>query len=86
MSDIPPTFATEAPTMFDAHLPNVSTEDVEKLRKLLPEFIDNLTIPDMSHVANFFAGKSSGKEKEDKVIYLIRRAILIRLSVLFQNS
>ncbi|ENN70195.1 hypothetical protein YQE_13075, partial [Dendroctonus ponderosae] len=67
MSDIPPTFATEAPTMFDAQLPNVSAEDIEKLRKQVPDFIENLIVPDMSHVANFFAGKVSGKEKVDDI-------------------
>ncbi|XP_048521172.1 RB1-inducible coiled-coil protein 1 isoform X3 [Dendroctonus ponderosae] len=67
MSDIPPTFATEAPTMFDAQLPNVSAEDIEKLRKQVPDFIENLIVPDMSHVANFFTGKVSGKEKVDDI-------------------
>ncbi|XP_050307452.1 RB1-inducible coiled-coil protein 1 isoform X4 [Anthonomus grandis grandis] len=65
MSDVIPPFAIEAPAMFDAKLPIIGEEDVERLRKELPDFAENLVLPDMTHVINFFSGKTAAK-KEDK--------------------
>ncbi|CAG9768398.1 unnamed protein product [Ceutorhynchus assimilis] len=68
MGDVPPAFAIEAPSVFDAKLPNISEEDIEKLKKLVPDFAENLTVPDMNHIISFFMGKiSATKGKEDKV-------------------
>ncbi|KAL1494677.1 hypothetical protein ABEB36_010242 [Hypothenemus hampei] len=62
MSDVPPPFATEAPLIFDAKLPKILEEDVERLRKQLPEFQENLMLPQMQHIVNFFTGKLRNKE------------------------
>ncbi|XP_066254083.1 RB1-inducible coiled-coil protein 1 isoform X2 [Euwallacea similis] len=66
MEDMPPPFAIEAPPMFDAKLPQISEEDLERLRQGLPDFSEHLTVPDMSHVISFFMGTGT-KLKEDKV-------------------
>lgn len=71
MGDVPPAFAIEAPPMFDAKLPGITEEDVEKLRKEVPEFAENLTLPDMNHVVSFFMGRLSVKGKEDKVLFSV---------------
>ncbi|XP_076271166.1 autophagy-related 17 isoform X7 [Rhynchophorus ferrugineus] len=66
MGDVPPAFATEAPAMFDAKLPDITQEDIEKLKKDLPDFADSLTLPDMEHVTNFFLGKNPLTKESDK--------------------
>lgn len=66
MGDVPPPFAIEAPAMFDAKLPEVTREDVERLRRELPEFAESLTLPDMDRVTNFFLGKAGGAAKEQE--------------------
>lgn len=58
MEDLPPPFATQAPTIFDSVLPNIVEEDVERLRKELPELAEHLNAPDMTAVMNFFLTKS----------------------------
>ncbi|XP_060518721.1 RB1-inducible coiled-coil protein 1 isoform X2 [Cylas formicarius] len=68
MGDIPPSFATEAPSMFDAKLPKISDEDVERLRKEVPaDLADNLLLPDISTVSNLYLGKSVTTKEKDKV-------------------
>ncbi|XP_066138887.1 RB1-inducible coiled-coil protein 1 isoform X2 [Euwallacea fornicatus] len=67
MEDMPPPFAIEAPPMFDAKLPQISEEDLERLRQALPDFSEHLTVPDMSHVINFFMGTATKVKEGDKV-------------------
>lgn len=41
-------------------------EDVDRLKKELPELADNLNIPDTSAITNFFLIKSLVKKEEEK--------------------
>lgn len=66
MGDVPPPFATEAPSMFDAKLPQITEDDMEKLKKEVPEFAENLSLPEMQHIVNFFMGKTIGAVKESE--------------------
>lgn len=69
MDDLPPTFATQAPSVFDASLPNVTLEDIQMLKDALPEMADNLMVPDLSGVLKFFESKLDGKlDKEDTMV------------------
>lgn len=46
MDDLPPPFATRNPRSFDDNLPPLSAEDLEVLRKALPEMSELLQAPD----------------------------------------
>lgn len=63
MADIPPAFATEPPALFDTKLPKVKEEDVERLKKEVPDFTDSLVVHDMSQAVSFFLGKLATKDK-----------------------
>ncbi|XP_022248429.1 RB1-inducible coiled-coil protein 1-like isoform X2 [Limulus polyphemus] len=41
MEDLPPPFAINRPEPFDQELPSIFEEDVEELKKKLPEFVEN---------------------------------------------
>lgn len=66
MDDLPPNFATQAPSIFDSSLPKISDEDVENLKTALPDLTTNLIVPDMSSITNFFLVKSMVKNELDK--------------------
>nr|CAH7722813.1 unnamed protein product [Callosobruchus chinensis] len=59
MDDLPPSFATQAPSMFDTALPKITQEDIDRLKKELPDLADNLNVPDTTAVTNFFLTKSA---------------------------
>ncbi|XP_067123331.1 RB1-inducible coiled-coil protein 1 isoform X1 [Centruroides vittatus] len=54
MKDLPPPFAVQPPAVFDANLPNIEMEDIEKLRQLLPELANYLKIPLQSDMPTIF--------------------------------
>lgn len=58
MDDMPPSFATQAPAMFDVALPKITQEDIDRLKKELPDFAENLNVPDASTLINFFLMRS----------------------------
>lgn len=65
MSDLPPSFATQAPSIFDSSLPKITVDDIEHLKNDIPELTGSLTVPDLSSI-NFFMTKSI-KNESDKV-------------------
>lgn len=65
MEDLPPSFATQAPSIFDSKLPKITTDDVDRLKNELPDLTNSISIPDMSGITQFFFVKS--QVKEDKV-------------------
>lgn len=65
MADLPPSFATQAPSIFDSSLPKITVDDIELLKKEIPDLTENLTVPDLSNI-NFFMVKSV-KNELDKV-------------------
>lgn len=66
MEDLPPSFATQAPSIFDTNLPRLSEEDIEKLKKEVPELQEFLRVPELSTITNFFLTKSIVKSDFDK--------------------
>lgn len=66
LDDLPPAFATEAPSIFDSSLPKLTIEDLERLKSELPELTQNVSVPDVSAIANFFIAKSLVKVEIDK--------------------
>lgn len=46
MEDMPPSYATQAPSIFDSGLPKLTVDDVLKLKQELPLLTENLIIPD----------------------------------------
>ncbi|KAJ8977506.1 hypothetical protein NQ317_017124 [Molorchus minor] len=67
MDDLPPSYATQAPSMFDSSLPKITFEDIEKLKNELPELAENLNVPDVSAITNFFLSKSITKKEDEKM-------------------
>lgn len=46
MEDMPPSYATQAPSVFDSGLPRLTVEDVLRLKEELPALTENLIVPD----------------------------------------
>ncbi|XP_017082176.2 RB1-inducible coiled-coil protein 1 isoform X2 [Drosophila eugracilis] len=63
MGDMPPAFANEHPLNFDTRLPPLSRSDMELLSSQLPELAEQLQLPDMKPVIDFFVFRS-GKEAD----------------------
>lgn len=66
IEDLPPAFATQAPSIFDSSLPKLTIEDLEHLKEQLPELTENINMPDISAIRNFFIFKSLVKAEIDK--------------------
>lgn len=45
LEDFPPAFATEAPDVFDANLPEISADDIKELKEVVPELSGVLSVP-----------------------------------------
>uniref|UniRef100_A0A1B6EGD0 RB1-inducible coiled-coil protein 1 n=1 Tax=Clastoptera arizonana TaxID=38151 RepID=A0A1B6EGD0_9HEMI len=58
LEDVPPTFATQAPDLFDTKLPKLCFEDIEMLRMKVPDLALSLSIPDLTSITQFFLSKS----------------------------
>ncbi|KAF2878808.1 hypothetical protein ILUMI_27364 [Ignelater luminosus] len=67
MDDMPPAFATQAPDSFDNHLPKLTIEDIEQLIKALPQFSDDVKVPDIDSINNLFMVKTFVKSDIDKI-------------------
>lgn len=46
MEDMPSSYATQAPSVFDSGLPKLTIDDVLKLKEDLPMLTENLIVPD----------------------------------------
>ncbi|XP_055711061.1 RB1-inducible coiled-coil protein 1 isoform X2 [Phlebotomus papatasi] len=64
MDDMPPAYATEAPSMFDSSLPNLTKNDIHELSVRLPDIGSKIELPDLSAVIEFFSSRSGSKSKE----------------------
>lgn len=84
MDDLPPTFATQAPSIFDSSLPNITPEDMQTLEEALPEMTESLTVPDLSAILKFFDSKLESKfdkeENMEAVDELVQEVQDLRLS------
>ncbi|KAH8416965.1 hypothetical protein KR222_000213 [Zaprionus bogoriensis] len=71
MADMPPTFANEHQELsFDTRLPQLSRSDIELLSSQLPELAEQLELPDMTPVLQFFVehrreSEESASQQED---------------------
>lgn len=66
LHDLPPSFATQAPSLFDTSLPKITEEDIDRLKLVLPDLVEHLNVPDISAITNFFLIKSIAKRDEEK--------------------
>ena len=55
MDDLPPPFAKSPPGRFDDNLPDITLEDVEKLRKQFPDLAKSLSVPESNALSNLLA-------------------------------
>lgn len=67
IEDMPPSFATEAPSIFDSNLPKLTIEDIEQLKRELPHLAENVSIPDITAITNLFLVKSFVKTDLGKI-------------------
>lgn len=52
--------------MFDTSLPKITEDDIDRLRRDLPDLAEHLNVPDISAITNFFLIKSVIKKDEEK--------------------
>lgn len=64
---MPPSYATQAPSIFDSGLPKITMEDFMKLKEQCPQLTENLCIPDVNAITNFFMNRSLVKNETDRV-------------------
>ncbi|XP_059618190.1 RB1-inducible coiled-coil protein 1 isoform X2 [Phlebotomus argentipes] len=69
MDDMPPSYATEAPSVFDSSLPGLTKNDISELSVCLPDIGSKIELPDLSAVIDFFSTRSGSKSKEKDVAY-----------------
>ncbi|GAB0094475.1 RB1-inducible coiled-coil protein 1 [Sergentomyia squamirostris] len=67
MDDMPPAYATEAPSMFDSSLPNLTKSDINELSVRLPDIGSKIELPDLTAVIEFFSSRSGSKNREKSV-------------------
>ncbi|XP_014238594.1 RB1-inducible coiled-coil protein 1 isoform X2 [Trichogramma pretiosum] len=65
LEDIPPPFATVAPPSFDTNLPKLTAEDIELLKRLVPDLADSVATPDLNSITQFFLSKSLSDSNSD---------------------
>lgn len=58
MDDMPPTYATVAPTAFDSSLPALNKQDLQELSRYLPELTEKIQLPNIDSVIDFFSSRS----------------------------
>lgn len=75
MDDLPPTFATQAPSVFDSSLPNITAEDMQTLKTALPEMAERLSVPDLSAILKFFDSKLDSKFDKEENIGVIQKLV-----------
>nr|XP_029724864.1 RB1-inducible coiled-coil protein 1 isoform X4 [Aedes albopictus] len=58
MDDMPPTYAIQAPSIFDSSLPALTKQDLQELARFLPELTEKIQLPNIESVINFFSSRS----------------------------
>ncbi|KAL7032072.1 hypothetical protein ACKWTF_007211 [Chironomus riparius] len=64
IDDFPPKFATEAPSIFDSSLPQLTKNDLNELSKHLPDITKENQLPNLSAIIDFFSSRSSHSNQE----------------------
>ena len=68
MEDELPSYATKAPSIFDCNLPKITEDDMNDLKKILPELFEKMNLPDMCETLKFFTIKEDFEKTDDTVI------------------
>ncbi|XP_068620950.1 RB1-inducible coiled-coil protein 1 isoform X2 [Battus philenor] len=68
MTDLPPTFATQAPPVFDGLLPKITDEDVQFISNMFPELTEDVPQYSMETIVKFFQQRLSASEHSEKDI------------------
>ncbi|XP_045518516.1 RB1-inducible coiled-coil protein 1 isoform X3 [Pieris brassicae] len=68
ITDMPPTFATQAPPPFDGKLPKLTSEDVEFVTQTFPALAKDVPKYDMEAIVKFFQQRLSASELEENTI------------------
>ncbi|XP_049279872.1 RB1-inducible coiled-coil protein 1 isoform X3 [Anopheles funestus] len=58
MNDMPPSYAIQAPSVFDSSLPALDKQDLEELSRYLPELTEKIPLPNIASVIDFFQTRS----------------------------
>uniref|UniRef100_A0A453YUC6 RB1-inducible coiled-coil protein 1 n=1 Tax=Anopheles gambiae TaxID=7165 RepID=A0A453YUC6_ANOGA len=58
MTDMPPSYAIQAPSVFDSSLPALDKQDLEELSRYLPELTEKIPLPNIASVIDFFQTRS----------------------------
>ncbi|XP_013133837.1 PREDICTED: RB1-inducible coiled-coil protein 1 isoform X1 [Papilio polytes] len=68
MTELPPAYATQAPAVFDARLPNISDEDVHHISDTFPELAKDVPQYDMETTVKFFHQRLTASDHEERDI------------------
>ncbi|CAF4767829.1 unnamed protein product [Pieris macdunnoughi] len=68
ITDMPPTFATQAPPAFDGKLPKLTNEDVDFVTQTFPALAKDVPKYDMEATVKFFQQRLSASELDEKNI------------------
>ncbi|XP_061378836.1 RB1-inducible coiled-coil protein 1 isoform X3 [Danaus plexippus] len=66
MTDLPPPFATQAPSLYDSRLPELTDTDVEYISEALPDWTSDVPKYDMESTVKFFQQRLNTSDHEDK--------------------
>lgn len=67
--DIPPSFATDEPPIFDDRLPNLKIDDLQRLQKQLPNLDFSFTLPNLNTTAvTFFTNDMSYMNESEETM------------------
>ncbi|XP_050530865.1 RB1-inducible coiled-coil protein 1 [Daktulosphaira vitifoliae] len=58
LEDMPPPYATQAPSIFDNNLPKLCLDDLDQLIKQLPQIAEITSVPNFNAITQFFLSKS----------------------------
>lgn len=58
MDDMPPTYAIQAPSIFDSSLPALGKQDLQELSRFLPQLTEKIKLPNIDSVIDFFSSRS----------------------------
>ncbi|XP_035915317.1 RB1-inducible coiled-coil protein 1 isoform X2 [Anopheles stephensi] len=65
MNDMPPSYAIQAPSVFDSSLPALDKQDLEELSRHLPELTEKFPLPNIASVIDFFHTRSVEQQQHE---------------------
>lgn len=66
MDDMPPSYAIQAPSIFDSSLPALNKRDLQELSNFLPELTEKIQLPNIDSVIDFFSSRSVEGNNQSK--------------------